>query len=655
MSTGGENAGSPVAQIDISTRLVNINEVAAQLLRELADLQRAATIPIRLDLQTTQGPGVQIQQAVDDAAQKLRFAFQTIGKAEDLQAGLRAVQSQLEQIVSTAGEINISVGGTSTRLGGKQSVRQFIGGFGQLAGAVSPGGEAMKLGISGLTELTPANMEAVGSVRSFADATKNATLATKKTAEEGEKLSKWLELWSSGGRPQRAIAAMMQGPMSGAFGAEGGAAAAGLAGMVGGGMLFHIGWAITDVLSKIPEHIGAVIAANQAADVARAGLVGRVSGLGEFSPIHSGALTSAEKERDAAFLAGIGGRKSVFSWIGGGKTAEEFQKTVESLQTESNKLGGTDAERAARLAKNIQHATTAQLGALYAGTGPSLTTASALREIDIGGVQASEAAGLLMKQPGVLKQMADVERKRRGWGTAFSDEAVGKIVEREANQALTSPIEAFRKDAQQQVVNAFNSMVQGPQIQGQFQTSVKQWGLGRELSAAWKATFGDKTEISEGDRLYGKMYTGERRLGKSEKDAAQAVDDYLDTTWAKILNTISLGPSRPDMERRAQIRQAMEGGGLGNMPGFIGAGAQPFTGFPMGVNPQFSFSSLSGFANKMQTEAGIQIDYPQQTAEATASMKDTLLRIETKLGGPAAMSGQIRAELGADVYEGSQQ
>jgi len=466
-----------------------------------------------------------------------------------------------------------------------------------------------------------------------------------------------LNAWGTGSRPQRGISAMATGALTPLLGDVAGPLLGGTAGLIGGGMLFHLGWIITDALSKIPGHFAQVIAQNQALDIARAGLVGRASAPGQYSPVHAGTMTEAERARDERLIGAEKVLTNIFRRAGlpsDDKLAAEAVAAFEGLQLEANKLGGTSAQRDARLAQNAEHVRLAGTAKRFAGTGDIWTIANALREIDIGGPKASAAGMFLMDQPGVLKHMVDTERREKRRPDAMSDEFIGSMLKTRAEEAFKSLLPYYRTETAKQIFNAFDSMTQKVSA-GPFQTAMKQWHLGTWIKEDAETVFGDKTKLSADEWTFIRWYQNMRQEGKSEAEALEAYNDR-DPLIRAGRAVFGRPPPAVSPDRQRELLRAGEAY-TGSLPGFIGHQAQPFTGLPMPLNPQFSFSSLAGFANKMQTEAGIQIDYQQRTADNTQKTVEILWQIlsgfqkGTVVQDPT--TGRIYSPAG-NAYEASQ-
>jgi hypothetical protein len=198
-------------------------------------------------------------KAIQESADKFKFAFTAIGKAEDLQAGLRNVQAQLEKIVETSGKIDMSFGGQTTRLSGKSDIAQFIQRLPEYAGVTTKAGEDVRLGISGITQNDKESLLAAKGVREFADTTKKA-----KTYFDD------FLMYLGQGRVQRAVSTLATGSMTPLLGQTAGGILGGATGLILGGALYTLGYQLAGMFEKIPEKIGEEIQTFRHYDVMRA-------------------------------------------------------------------------------------------------------------------------------------------------------------------------------------------------------------------------------------------------------------------------------------------------------------------------------------------------------------------------------------------------
>ena len=645
MSTGGGNERDTVGGVEIPILLTGVEECIASLLRRLADLRnRIGQIPIDFDV--VHGGGQQIQKAAEEAAQKWKLSFQALAAPADLSARFASIRNDLEIIASAAEKANqaisITVSGPRGRgnfaITGKGDVATLIEELGRqgplLAPGYQPGGDPLRVRLG--TSYSPDSPEAraaLGRVESGLGAMTQETIerqksakASKDVAESGEKLSKWLELWSSGGRPQRAIASLMQGPMTGMFGVEGGAAMAGLFGMVGGGALFHVGWAITDALSRIPEGIGAIV------DRARTIRMTEAMGLGQGAE----ALASAASGRGA--ISQFTGKPKEFqaifnalqttSLVGLGNPEEQGRIATLAAITE---WWRPDAGKAGDIAQTIQRMRQTGTGRQAIGGIPFVMDYL---------VKQYEASGRM--PPGIT---GNYEQER-----AWILEKAGQAEFLPGSQGrMPNPGSIGRKEIESAWQNAIRgnpilSAMLGEQTQ---RTIMAHWWeaniMGFESVGAQKfiQNYSTPGRIPVRHRAGWEIF-GDTPQAEAKRRVERNPSGASDADWALLT-----GQSIDDIHRQRPYAELMRGniGGLANM-GAVAPGAI--------WQPSYSFSSLSGFANKMQTEAGAQIDYAQDTASNTAETNAILQRIESKLPGGAAES-QMRAEFRADVYEGSQQ
>lgn len=486
------------------------------------------------------------------------------------------------------------------------------------------------------------SVERAHNLNELARESEAAAKAMSKAGKGGNDLASWLEAWAGGGRPQRAFGAMLQGPLTAMFGPTLGALGAGAGAMIGGGMAFHVGWEIINQLGKIPERIAQVVGENQSLDIARAGLAGRPGRPGELSPIHAATLSAAEKSADEQFTGSLQSGMNIFNRIGNSQDlGNKYVSIMETLQLESNKQSRSPLERRAWIARNSQYAKMATIGHLYAGMDDPLQTANALRELgwtDLPGVSPSEggpnvgaAAMTLLKQPGIRKAIADAQRSKLKLGSAYTDEGIAATFENSAAELVNSPVKAIRDRVRGEIFNVVNSMVQSKDAQGQFQTATGQ-NHAMIAVAEWMEAniLGSGIKLGREERDFLTQYKQIRGEGKSEDEALAYLAPPTQTYPGRprILNY----DQRPRLstERERELARLAEGY-RGDLGAFIGQSATPFSGLPL-PNPHFSFSSLAGFANKMQTEASMHMtDFAEKTASATEASADTLARIEQKL------------------------
>ena len=225
----------------------NVDTAMATILRFMNEAKRMRLV-MPVDAQVAGGGG--IEHAATQIANKLKFAFSTIGKAEDLQAGLRQVQAQLEQIVTTAGTVNMTLGGQTFSLKGKQGVGEFISRLPEYGGAIGAAGSNLKLGIGGSVETTPANLQAAAAIRQFSDATKVATMATIAATNAEKAKASELSLMQRLGQGQPLRRAMAPAISEALGGGELANMMGGITSMLGQAMVFRMGWMLMSLMEQ---------------------------------------------------------------------------------------------------------------------------------------------------------------------------------------------------------------------------------------------------------------------------------------------------------------------------------------------------------------------------------------------------------------------
>ena len=609
-----------VGSIGIPAEIVIVEESIANALRHMARLKEQA-VRIPIDFTVVGGGGQNITQALDQAAEKFRFAFQAMGKTDVLQAGLRSLRTELEQIAETAEGLNVSIGGTTTTLKGKQAVAPFIERFPAYAAATTSLGDRTKLGIAGTVEPTDANLQAVGSVRVFTDSTKAAAKAeddaariTKKTVEEGEKLAKWLQDIGSGRNPRFGIADALRGPMTGMLGETAGSLATGALSILGGAAVFRLGWELTSQLSQIPEKIMQHITEKQALDVARARMANTPAGT-----LHTPEANATVTATDTRFLADLGAMKQFFTRLG---TSAEGETAATTLNTLITKYGGNikDAQQRADLEKQLRIATQiAEFGHIMAGTGETLRVADAL--VDMQRHRNPAALQEILNQTGVEQFMVSQERAKQKAGTSrfptiLTDTKIWEGLQEDLKAKLGSWSPELQQQAMDTTVSALENTIANSPNAAAAVTRMRQLQFGKAFLELVRSEMGTKEQLSGTDLYTIKQYAQYREAGWSEEETIQRLEER--STVSGHLAHISEGLGfTATPERIKQLQPYLEAA-AGNFNTILGAPA-PYQNTPL-AQPTFSFSSLANFANKMQTEAGIQIDYPQQSAASLASI-----------------------------------
>ena len=653
----GENEGEPIGGIRIPVDL-ETEQALATLVRFVANAKHQR-VQIPIDIGVTGGVGDQIQKAADDAANKFRFAFQTIGKADELQAGLRTVQVQMEQIVATGEKLSLSIGGQTVTLKGKQEVAPFIERFPQYAAAATPGGGPTKLGISGMVEDTDANLHAVAAVGTFTDSTKAATKAQqdaekqqKRLNEQGEKMAKWLDAFGSGRNPRFGIAEAIRPGLTSALGPEIGSLATGALSILGGAAIFRLGWELTSQLAQIPEKIGAEVAHERRFELLAAAQAGsqiaamRAGPVSTAMPITGAKLpVSAEAETQRLLEA----NRAYFSQVGTSEKtgAEAYQANLAGLVT-------ADPQGRISLAKKALYLAQAQVAQITHPTEvtDALKTADAIQRMFI------EEGGDYRKTIGDIRPVMDIMAREERKKYPFMTEAKARQKVQEnlsAPEWLAPGVRNPAAISHEEVYKAWAEFTQGEQTQKELKQLVgeNRWAHAREtwlrlwqgsgqISAMDQASVerlqsfqqGNAKAINPGWDLGGELdkrsnalnpYAGRKLSGKDFADFEAKFLDFVNYTEPHWYGDRAVANSLRGMDKnKFESLWGLAGGMTGINPGpFPNAPADKFNPALPGA-AEFSFSSLSGFANKMQTEAGVYLDWNKENHGVLEEIRDTL-------------------------------
>jgi hypothetical protein len=452
----------------------------------------------------------------------------------------------------------------------------------------------------------------------------------KRLGEVNDALPPWLEAFAKGSRPQGFGAGMLRGPMTAMFGETGGAIGAGLGGMVIGGAMFHAGWEVINQMSKLPGRIAEYVRANQSIDIMRASQMADPGPPGRLATPYRQPFDRASASADAELMAKFGAGGVLFNRLGSGTDAsKQFTDVFQTLQTESNKAHPLDPEqRRVWMQRNFVSAAKAVFGNLFAGTEDPLTVASAMQQMQM--TESPEAMATLLKQPGMKKRMVDIERREMNLGDAFDNDTIWRDIQARllGPYGITSKVPEVRQRARKQVIDSLSSMILNPSAREQAGTAIQQNHPLTALKEWWDKDLGTAEKMTDSDWDY---ITG------SDKE------------WYS--NSLKVPPARKKF--LDPIREAWRG----NFEPLLGGKPEDFQGMPFG-NPKFSFSSLSDFANKMQTEASVHmIDYAAKTADNTAGIRDgvaELVRMGRMPGSAAgsALGNPLSPNVDPAVYEG---
>jgi hypothetical protein len=623
MSTGGGNEGDVVNGIGVPVYLSRLNDLASQLLRTIHDLQgNAVATPIRVgvDVGVAQGTGEQIQRTIEESQRKIKMAFSGILKPD---ADLRAIETALQDIIVTSDRAGQKLQGVLTIGGQRGGPRYQISGTADVPAILASlaqhqpelGAGQARLSLSGVARDAADLSGASGAFASITQLEREAGKAARAlggTAEHGEKVAKWLETWAGGGRPQRAIGAAIQGPFEKWMGPELGAMAAGGAAMIGGGMLFHMGWAITDAIAKIPGTIGSVIEQFRAADVARAQLMGGAGpeALGPITP-WQGDVTA--NRVNARWLTHMGLGHVITQRMQPDKFGAGFDYET-GLKTLQEQLPPGELSTPERIdvweQRNARYMALAEFAQTFAGGRNYLQVANALQQGELH-KSAAAAETLMTNQPGLIEELVNHERTRHPeWDVLPWETQAGRTRDIiKGKYGLGSALPSERDTAWNAVYQAYVKTVESPNAISGYAARTSQWRPQFDLAEA----------------VAGLMHMP----GAPTLEMRDAMHNY--STWRGAEGYTRKGSERwardySDRHRGMSYEQLMDvvpgaEAAMGNPVPWLGGPAKPYDLPQWAGQPKFSFSTASEFANKMQMEASIHMaDHAQNTANNTRDM-----------------------------------
>lgn len=470
-----------------------------------------------------------------------------------------------------------------------------------------------------------------------------ASRQTRKVAEEGERLSKWLELWATGGRPQRAIGTMLQGMLTPMIGAEGGAAMSGLGGMVGGGMLFHVGWEIINQLGKIPQRINEQIQLYRQYEMARAGMMIPTSDAAQaMTKWDPKASLSSEQMLDAVSSAYGAYAQRV---RGGGKEPlQEFHTQLANLQRTGIDVS-TPEKAQYWLRRNAQNlAMSTVLSEMNPTAFPkAYDFAYALQQMEV--TKGAEGRSALASNQALLPVFTAAFRKKFEWLTNADETIVRKAVtdalskpETMGLTGIPTPGAIGHKDA----MKAVEEYVAGPQM-----VNMMRQRMATQTWSEWwnqvHMVYDPRGELTSrqarvlqgtGEYLRGK-YTGPLTEDQRREEEMR-LGSNLFANDASGWDVFVPGRAKAKLDRaRQQAREllpmAEAYSGIDPMAP-LGLRGDKFKAPDIAGNANFSFSSFAEFARKMQIEAGVNLQDPaERTAKATESMVTKLDEIKTAI------------------------
>jgi hypothetical protein len=319
----------------------------------------------------------------------------------------------------------------------------------------------------------------------------------------------------------------------------------------------------------------------------------------------------------------------------------------------------------------------AEMGALYSNSGDPLQVANALRQLgwsDMAGIgpgkmepNAPMAITSLLALPGVSERLVAARRERLGMRDpkVFTDASILEGWKEEAAKLINIPGQGDK--VREELFNAVNNVVGGDDPRAKFQAAMHEWHPGVAIAEWWERDFGSKRKLSSGETEWLNDYISGRLAGKSpdelippnpnEKTQAslrkereslkqellkndrvsydKTYDNFSagagpghwptedDTSKVRRFQEISTILNDVTLPRYRELGKAGEAY-LGDLKGFMGGTPSPVKDLmPLGP-AQFSFSSLSGFANKMQTEAGVYLDWNKENHGVLEEIRDTL-------------------------------
>lgn len=450
----------------------------------------------------------------------------------------------------------------------------------------------------------------------------------------------WMDRFAFGQRPQRVIGEALT-----SMGAS--PAAAGLGAFVGGGMLFHLGWEITNQLAKIPDRIAQQVEQYRAYEMQRASMLIPSSAAGQaMAKFNPNATLSSEQTLDA--LMSSYGAYAQRIRGGGGKTLEEFQAQLANLQTTGVQDMSTPEQAQQALRDNARYLAIASLLHEVNPTsfGDPYQTAYNLQLLE--STRGAEGRAMLANNEALMPIMTAEFRKKYPH-LALQDE---KSVRAAVKQALEYPTtlpggqENPYAISPQEAMNVVEQYASSPQVteMARERMATQTWA---EWWNQWHMVYdprGELTNIEAG--AVGDYGTRIRDKGRplTDEEREQYRQEMSRTIYFNSLNgTEFSAEARREKIDAARVRSkelmplAESFAGI-DPNAMLKLSGKPFEA-PLPGPASFSFSSLSGFANKMQTEAGVQIDFAKDTANNTKRMADALEALVPNLGKPGAAGG----------------
>jgi hypothetical protein len=466
------------------------------------------------------------------------------------------------------------------------------------------------------------------SVRDYYEKQNNEALLKKarseeKAAKEADYFGKAMEFLGQG-RPQRAVSTLATGALAPVLGETAGGILGGAAGLVLGGMMFKLGYQITQMFEKIPEMIMEVVGQNQAVDVMRARAAGTpAEGLGPST------VNPIVNEADEELMAALGTGGYIFHRLDeNGKGREDFTKALSTTTTEFAGNITDPAERKAELEQLTKEAQEAEFGNLGAGMGNPTQTARALAALRLH--RSPAAATTLLGLPGMEEFMVGQERENMKKGLShfspvLSDEQIWTGLKADIAKKLQTP--GFRDQAAYSVMSAFENVVDNNPNVAAMKTKVDQNQAGKRFGEIYDAIFGSKEKLTTSEINALNFYQEYRQGGLNPEQAVMRYgEQHRHDEYTGGFN----GPdSNIKTDRLKELTSRLENG----MNPLLGGKPSPYANTPFN-QPTFSFNGATELVHKMQMHAGVNIEAADITAKNTTNIAATLKSIETKLGGP---------------------
>jgi hypothetical protein len=496
--------------------------------------------------------------------------------------------------------------------------------FKLIADMQSANAESMKAGVKIQSELSKfsifkptADMSAVQNVGDQVGRAVGKAIGSELAKAEVEAgkhirgMAKLLEEFGQGMPPRRTISQGLTGALSPLIGEGAGSLLGGAAGLLLGSMVFRVGWSLAEAIGKLPDAIAEQVQQNQRVDVMRARMANMPAS--ELDSPKASSIMTADKQALAAISIGS---QMMHRLDENGQGGEEFKTALNTLVT---KYAGTEndpAKRAALIDKLTAAAASAEFGHLGGGMDDALKVSNAAIALQLTGDKS--AAQTLLNQPGMMQFMLPEFRKQRGIPSFTSDaNAWEKLQQSVARDLDAGP--KVREQTVNSVMAAYQNVVANNPNIAAMRTKSQQEQWGKDLSEVYNSILGSKEKLSLADIRGLDDYSQSRKMGMTRE---QALKQYEDSS--KTWHGNRFGFSTP--ERMQELTKPLEAA-LGAFSPLLGGAAGKYMP-PILGQPQFSFSSLSDFANKMQKEAGFQMDDSARTADAVASTDkkmDTLI------------------------------